>query len=502
MKTGVSQVTSLGWLYFGVLLLSLFALASPYLAHCRGAQDGGKLDRVLAELRDLRAAVAYPPAPAAAEEWPEEGVQPAAGAAPLPPPPPAQAARPRAVQPAAAAAAPLPPQSAEAPTLRAPSLFGGKGRGAPPAADAPAAVAAALQPLPARVPARAPAAAPAPALPLPPSLRRQPQQLAPPGGAAALRFPAIALNEEEAPWFDLSVNNPGLALGALPPGAAPLATLPYPPGLPSIAAYQYALASDTYAAMERFSEAFISVNAALVNEYQWHRDPLHAWSRKYEYVWHAEALRAALPPAHAQSLAATWPDLPAPPQAAPFHVLDAGSGFTFFDQYAASRLGVQLAALDQESSYIKFFGGLATALLPGEAPVPPIPYLLASIEVTGLPSASVDAITCVSVLEHVSGPNLQITVKEFKRILKPGGRLVMTFDSGQPPIAKNAAQSKELLEALRQHMVEDTSHAAPAALVAQDGGLATQLFSNRRATPPEFGETIFSISAHVFINAK
>ena len=43
-------------------------------------------------------------------------------------------------------------------------------------------------------------------------------------------------------------------------------------------------------------------------------------------------------------------------------VLDAGSGFTFFDQYAASRLGVQLAALDQESSYIKFFGGLATAL--------------------------------------------------------------------------------------------------------------------------------------------
>jgi SAM-dependent methyltransferase len=480
MKTGASQVTSLGWLYFGVLVLSLAALVIPFMAHCRGGgADAGKLDRVLAELHDLRAALDHAAPAPSAEEWQEEDTQ-----APPPPPPPAAAAA--------------------AKKLRAPSLFGAKGS-APGAAAAPAAAAAAAA-APAPVPAPAPAVAPPP----PARARKQspPQPRAPAAAAAAAagqdapRFPAIVLNKEEAPWFDLSINNPGLASGDLPPGSAPLATLPYPPGLPSIAAYQYALASDTYAAMERFSAAFISVNAALVNEYQWHRDPLHAWSRKYEYVWHAEALRAALPPAHAQSLAATWPDLPAPPQAAPFHVLDAGSGFTFFDQYAASRLGVQLAALDQESSYIKFFGGLATALLPGEAPVPPIPYLLASIEVTGLPSASVDAITCVSVLEHVSGPNLQITVKEFKRILKPGGRLVMTFDSGQPPIAKNAAQSKELLEALRQHMVEDTSHAAPAALVAQDGGLATQLFSNRRATPPEFGETIFSISAHVFINAK
>ena len=104
-------------------------------------------------------------------------------------------------------------------------------------------------------------------------------------------------------------------------------------------------------------------------------------------------------------------------------------------------------------------------------------------------------------LEHVSGPNLQVTVKEFKRVLKPGGRLVMTFDSGQPPIAKNAAQSRELLDALREHMVEDTTHNAPDSLLAAQGD-AARLFSNRRATPPEFTETIFSISAHVFINAK
>jgi SAM-dependent methyltransferase len=466
MKTGASQVTSLGWFFFLVILAAIAALASPILAHCRSSPSftsslEAKLDRVLAHLA------------AAEHDSPAAGAPLSLAAAPAAAPLRAAAA---AVQ---QAAPPVPQQQkAEqepAPRLRTPpstGLFSG-GKKVKPAAAA------------------APAAAPAAALQ---------------GGSSAsvsLRFPTLTLNEEERPWFDLAINNPVVpsAVVVMPAGIPPLASLPYPPGLPSIAAYKFALASDTYAAMERFSAAFIEVNKALVNEYQWHRDPLHAWSRKYEYVWHAEALRAALPPAHAQSLAATWPDQAAPPQAQPYYVLDAGSGFTFYDQYVASRLGVQLVALDNQQSYVKFFGGLATAMLPGEAPVPAIPYVLASIEVTGLPDASLDAITCVSVLEHVAGPDLLVTVQEFKRILKPGGRLVMTFDSGQPPIAKNMPQSKELLEALRAHMVEDVTHSAPEALLSSQGEAAS-LFSNRRATPPEFGETIFSISAHVFINAK
>ena len=312
-------------------------------------------------------------------------------------------------------------------------------------------------------------------------------------------FPAIKLTADEAPWFDLAETNTGVVLDPLPECIRPLALLPYPPGVPSMAAYEFALASQTFKEMERFSAAFLDVNRALVNQYSWSRDPLHAWSRKYEYAWHAEVLRAMMPPSHARLLATTWPFAPAPVDIE-FSVLDAGSGFTFYDQFIGSRLGVRVVALDQDASYVPLFSGLSKNLLVGERDVSPVPYVLAKIERTGFPAASFDAISCVSVLEHVHDEELQLTVKEFKRILKRGARLLFTFDTGQPPIAKNAAQSARLLAALRTEMVEDTTHGAPLLLLARDDGAAQALFTNRKASPPEFVETVFSISCHVFIN--
>ena len=251
--------------------------------------------------------------------------------------------------------------------------------------------------------------------------------------------------------------------------------------------------------MERFSAAFLRANDDLVRQYIWSADPLHAWSRKYEYVWHAEAVRAALPPARAAAVAATWPDQAAAPapQEAPFLVLDAGSGFTFFDQFLGSRLGVSVVALDS-ANYTLFFGGLMGALLQGEAEVPPIPFVQAPIERTGLLDASVDAITCVSVLEHLPVPNLLLTVAEFHRILKPRGRLFITFDTGQGPPAKGIKESGTLLAALRAQFAEDTSHGAPEA-AAEAREDVSRLFHNRRANPPEYIELLFSVSAHVFV---
>lgn len=78
-----------------------------------------------------------------------------------------------------------------------------------------------------------------------------------------------------------------------------------------MAAYAFALASPTYKEMERFSAAFLDVNRMLVNQYSWSRDPLHAWSRKYEYAWHAEVLRAMMPPSHARAQLGQPPARPA-----------------------------------------------------------------------------------------------------------------------------------------------------------------------------------------------
>jgi SAM-dependent methyltransferase len=312
-------------------------------------------------------------------------------------------------------------------------------------------------------------------------------------------FPLIILTREEALWIVIDVTNVRALPQRMPAGTRPLDTLPYPPGIPSMAAYQFALASRTFQEMERFSNAHLIVNKAVVDKYQWKRDPLHSWSRTYEYVWHAEVVRALLPKAQEAAIADTWPSLPAPTDIK-FEVLDAGSGFTFIDQFIGSRLGVHMVALDMEISYIDFFKSLKTALLPGERDVPAIPYILASIAKTTLLDASYDAIMCVSVLEHVHTEELTSTVKEFKRVLKRGGRLLLTFDTGQPPIAKNAADSKLLLAALRAEMVEDTTHGAPSELIAQDGKLAQALFTNRKVVPIEFGESLFTISGHVFIN--
>ena len=312
-------------------------------------------------------------------------------------------------------------------------------------------------------------------------------------------FPSIQLTPEEVPFIGLADVNVNTIAEPLPAGALPLSTLPFPPGMPSVAAYTAALSSKTFKQMERFSTAFLRANKELVDQYQWSRDPLHSWSRRYEYVWVAEALRALLPLMHAKTLEETWPASPAPADI-DFDVLDIGSGFTFLDQFLGSRLGVRVVALDQELSYIPFFGGLTTSLFAGERDVPPIPYVQARIESSGLPSNSFDVITCVSVLELVNGEDLALMAKEFKRVLKRGGRLLITFATGEPPIARSASQSKVLLDTLRLELVEDTSHGAPPQLLARDGGPAQALFTNRKATPIEFNEALLAISAHVFIN--
>jgi SAM-dependent methyltransferase len=305
----------------------------------------------------------------------------------------------------------------------------------------------------------------------------------------------FVLTSEESKWFNLKVTNP---LIHLPPRFRFISTLPFSPGIPSLAAYEFAISSPTFKAMEQFSDSFLKENKALVARYKWSPDPLHAWSRKYEYVWHAEALRAGLPSKHAAAVAKTWPGSFDSLDVPPYTVLDAGSGFTFFDQFIGSRLGVSVTALDYDRNFTSLFSGLSR-VLPNEPFVPPIPYILAAIEETKLPDASIDAITCVSVLEHMSSASLTATVVEFKRILKPGGRLVLTFDTGQPPVAKNAEQSASLLNALRGQFNEDVMHNPPAVL--KNGlGKAAVMFTNHKASPPEYADImLISISAHIFV---
>jgi SAM-dependent methyltransferase len=304
------------------------------------------------------------------------------------------------------------------------------------------------------------------------------------------------------------VNNPGLkALELFPKTLSPLALLPYPPGLPSLAAYKTAVVSPTFKAMERWNSAWAKANSESLAEYTLHKDPLHAWSRKYEYVWAAEVARAAVEasPSHkdlSTKLEATWPSSPVQQgvgngaSSEAFKVMDLGSGFTFFPQYLASRLGVEVTALDHSGDLKAFYGAQPLSPMDGEEGGTIVSFITGSMDaMSDVPSGSFDYILCVGTLDTIS--DVGLTVREVHRVLKRGGRFAFTFNSGQDGIAQSPKAAAKLLDVVRGVMTEDVTHGAPSELLG--GGAARFLFTNHKARPPEFLEKTFSVSCHVFI---
>jgi hypothetical protein len=71
----------------------------------------------------------------------------------------------------------------------------------------------------------------------------------------------------------------------------------YPAGIPSVAAYNMASSSDMFKRMEAVQSTFVSDNPTCKAAYQKYYgvdDPLHAWSRVYEYVYHSSAIMSIM----------------------------------------------------------------------------------------------------------------------------------------------------------------------------------------------------------------
>jgi SAM-dependent methyltransferase len=126
------------------------------------------------------------------------------------------------------------------------------------------------------------------------------------------------------------------------------------------------------------------------------RDPvsyLHP-GKRWEYPWALE--RAALAPGS--------------------RVLDAGCGDSIFPVYLALG-GHRVTALDLE-----FSADL------GELHGVPIEYVRGDL--TALPQAdeTFDAVFCISVIEHLPDERVARAMQEMRRVLRPGGRLLLTTD--------------------------------------------------------------------------
>jgi 2-polyprenyl-3-methyl-5-hydroxy-6-metoxy-1,4-benzoquinol methylase len=162
-----------------------------------------------------------------------------------------------------------------------------------------------------------------------------------------------------------------------------------------------------YEKLERDQAEFLALEARFrSNGYQWPRDPLHTWSRVWEYPYVYHHLSQRLRPHNAFTP----------------RVADIGSGVTFFP-FSLARLGYRVACADIDP----------VAAHDMERAIAAVPHAPGTIEFRQctekqLPfeNESLDAVYSISVLEHVADP--AGAIDEIVRILVPRGLLILTID--------------------------------------------------------------------------
>lgn len=161
--------------------------------------------------------------------------------------------------------------------------------------------------------------------------------------------------------------------------------------------------------LERAQEEFLRRDQAFRSAtYKWPRDALHNWSRVWEYpyaLFHLERWRRS---------AAVGDRRP--------RVVDLGSGVTFFP-FVVTELDVDVTCLDVDPVCERDLRKAATVVPHGPGSLVP---KLSSDGRLPFDDGSVDALYCISVLEHI--PDFSATLEEIRRVLVPNGLLILTID--------------------------------------------------------------------------
>jgi SAM-dependent methyltransferase len=176
-----------------------------------------------------------------------------------------------------------------------------------------------------------------------------------------------------------------------------------PDGLVTLQQYEELIASDYFKAIEEFSNDFVRRVGAIIQKYnfRWVSDPLHQWSRQWEYpyiVSHAHHLNT-----HSA-------------------VVDLGAGISFLPYYLKRIVGLSdVLAVDYDTELTGLYKKVNNVL--HEC----VSFQRGDIrQLNGIADRSVDFVYSVSVLEHTDG--YPAILNEIHRILKPGGKLSCTFD--------------------------------------------------------------------------
>lgn len=176
------------------------------------------------------------------------------------------------------------------------------------------------------------------------------------------------------------------------------------------------------------------------------------WSRRWEYPW--AVLNADLQ--------------------AGMRVLDVGSGGSPFPLYLGMS-GFECYAADPSLEQGKrkwnwrrrflSFLGIATAWglprLPdkGSKRSLPVRYCPESIQELGFPDGFFDRVFCLSVMEHIPRSEWFLCMKQLARVVRLGGRLVLTLDMSTPDA--NARAYERLIASCPLHPVGNVDYPVP-----------------------------------------
>ena len=141
-----------------------------------------------------------------------------------------------------------------------------------------------------------------------------------------------------------------------------------------------------------FMNAYFTTNDEKCNKIHDFTIPETWWSRLYEYIWCKKLI--------------------IPNET----VVDAGSGPNYPFQYELAENGCKVFSIDINPDLMI------------SKPHPNITHIVASMENIPLGDNEADTVYCISVLEHLKKDAAIQSMKEFYRVLKPGGRLIITMD--------------------------------------------------------------------------
>ena len=200
--------------------------------------------------------------------------------------------------------------------------------------------------------------------------------------------------------------------------------------------YQKLLNTSDFQEMKDFSDSFIERNRKILEPYskKWVIDSFNQWSRRWEYPYVFSRISDY-----------------ASGQDGDVRILDAGCGVSFFPYYLYRKLeNFTYIGLDYDPEFKSILNQI------NENEESNVALEMGDIRNLGYSDNVFDCISCISVLEHSS--EYPVIIKEFYRILKPGGKLILTFDISLDgfsdiPVAKANTLLRDLTDTFKQEEI-------------------------------------------------